>query len=148
MSEINGCNLPDDLYYLVEKHVWVRPDAEGVVVIGMSDVAQNLAGDVLSVMTKKVGRNVAKGKSVATMESAKWVGPVPAPVAGEILEVNQDLKATPALLNQDPYGSGWIVKLKPSDWDGEKGALATGSDGLQTYREFLNKEGIRCGEKA
>ncbi len=94
MATINGCNIPDDLYYLTEKHVWARPESGGLVTIGMSDVAQHLAGNILSLTAKKVGRNVPKGQSVATIESAKWVGPVPAPVSGEIVEINEAARAT------------------------------------------------------
>jgi glycine cleavage system H protein len=74
------------------------------------------------------------------------VGPVPAPVGGEIVEVNQDLVATPGLINSDPYGAGWVARLRPSDWDGESGDLVTGADGVAAYRSFLDQEGIACGE--
>jgi len=83
MATVNHCNLPDDLHYLVEKHVWARPE-DGVVVVGLTDVAQSLAKGIISVTLKKTGRKLAKGKSLGTVESGKWVGPVPAPVAGEI----------------------------------------------------------------
>ncbi len=145
MTTINGCNIPEDLYYLTEKHVWARPEAEGLLAIGMSDVAQHLAGNILTLTAKKIGRNVPKGQSVATIESAKWVGPVPAPVTGEIVDVNEAVRKNPKILNSDPYGEGWIVKLKPADWEGEKGALATGSAGIETYQAFLDSQGIRCG---
>lgn len=145
MATINGCNLPEDLYYLVEKHVWVRTDGADVITIGMNDVAGKLAGNVLSLTAKKVGKTVPKGQSVATIESAKWVGPVPAPVSGEIVAVNEDARKDPKLVNQDPYGQGWIVKLKPSNWEAEKVGLVTGAQGLEAYRAFLDQEGIRCG---
>ena len=148
MATINGCNLPDDLYYLAEKHVWVRPEGGGLVTIGMNDVAQHLAGNVLALTAKKVGKTIPKGQSVATIESAKWVGPVPAPIGGEIVEVNEAAKADPKVLNRDPYGAGWIVKLKAADWEGEKTALASGPEGLEAHRAFLDKQGIRCDKPA
>ncbi len=144
MTTINGCNIPDDLFYWTEKHVWTRPVGEGLLTIGMSDVAQHLAGNILTLTAKKVGRNVPKGQSVATIESAKWVGPVPAPVSGEIVDVNEAVRKNPKILNSDPYGEGWIVKLKPTDWEGEKAALATGPAGIATYQAFLDSQGIRC----
>ncbi|HYM62939.1 MAG TPA: glycine cleavage system protein GcvH [Thermoanaerobaculia bacterium] len=144
MTTINGCNIPEDLYYLTEKHVWARPEGEGLLVIGMSDVAQHLAGNILTLTAKKVGRNVPKGQSVATIESAKWVGPVPAPVGGEIVDVNEAVRKNPKLLNSDPYGEGWIVRIKPTDWEGEKAALASGPTGIETYRAFLDSQGIKC----
>lgn len=148
MAHINGCNLPEDLFYLIEKHVWVRSEEAGFVTVGINDVAQNLAGTVVACTPKKVGRTVPRGQSVATIESSKWVGPVPAPVSGEIAEVNEAVRKNPGILNRDPYGAGWLVKLKPSNWEAEKADLVTGPEGLEIYRAFLEREGIRCGEPA
>lgn len=145
MAVVNECNLPDDLYYLVERHVWARPEGD-VVTIGMTDVAQNLAKTIISVTLKAAGKSVKKGRNVATVESGKWVGPVPAPVAGEIVEVNQNLVGTPSLVNSDPYGDGWVAKLRATDWDTDAADLATGADGIEKYQQFLDAEGIACGE--
>ena len=145
MTSVLGCNIPDDLYYLVEKHVWARLEGD-LVVVGLTDVAQHLARGIISVTTKRVGRSLAKGKSVGTVESSKWVGPVPAPVGGEIVEVNEALATDPGLLNRDPYGEGWIAKLRPDDWDGEAEDLVTGPDGVAAYQAFLEREGITCEE--
>jgi len=147
MAQVNGCNLPEDLYYLMEKHVWVRPTSGDLLTIGINDVAQNLAGTIVACTPKKVGRTVPRGQSVATIESSKWVGPVPSPVSGVIAEVNESVRKNPGFINQDPYGAGWLVKLKPSNWEAEKGDLVTGREGLETYRAFLDREGIRCGEQ-
>jgi len=144
MALVNDCRLPEDLYYLVEKHVWVRVAEGGTVTVGIDDVAQNLAGTIVAVTLKRPGRAVPRGQSVATIESSKWVGPVPAPVSGEILEVNDAVRGNPRILNQDPYGEGWIVKLRPTAWETEKGGLVTGPEGLEAYRAFLEREGIRC----
>jgi glycine cleavage system H protein len=146
MAQVNGCNLPEDLYYLIEKHVWVRRTSGDLLTIGINDVAQNLAGTIVACTPKKVGRTVPRGQSVATIESSKWVGPVPSPVSGVIAEVNESVRTNPGILNRDPYGAGWLVKLKPSNWEVEKGDLVTGPEGLEAYRAFLDREGIRCGE--
>lgn len=143
MSTVRGCNIPDDLYYLVEKHVWARRE-DGVIVVGLSDVAQGLAKTFVSVTLKAAGKKVAKGKSVATAESSKWVGPVPSPVAGEIVEVNEALAAQPATLNHDPYGEGWIARIRPDDWDADSADLVTGAAGVEAYQRFLEAEGISC----
>ena len=111
MPAVRNCNLPDDLYYLVEKHVWARP-AGDLVEIGLTDVAQNMAKGIIAVSPKKVGRSVRAEQSVATVESGKWVGPVPRLDAGEIVEVNAAVVARPGLVNSDPYGAGWMIKLK------------------------------------
>jgi glycine cleavage system H protein len=143
MAAVRNCNLPEDLYYLVEKHVWARRDGEDVVV-GVTDVAQNLAKTLISVTPKRVGRTVRKGQNVATVESGKWVGPVPSPVAGEIVEVNQAVVAAPSTINADPYEDGWIARIRPSDWEADSVDLATGPEGLAAYERFLEIEGITC----
>lgn len=146
MTSVLGCNIPEDLHYLIEKHVWARREGD-LVVIGLTDVAQNLAKGVISVTTKRVGRTLAKGKSVATVESSKWVGPVPVPVSGELVEVNETLSGDPGLLNRDPYGEGWIAKLRPDDWETDSRELVTGAEGVSAYQAFLEQEGISCEEE-
>lgn len=143
MTNVAGCNIPEELYYLVEKHVWARREGK-LVVVGMTDVAQNLAKGIIAVTIKSVGRTLAQGKSIGTVESSKWVGSVPAPVGGEIVGVNPELANDPGLLNRDPYGDGWIAKLAPTDWEGESGVLLTGADGVAAYQAFLEREGISC----
>lgn len=144
MATANGCNIPEDLYYLVEKHVWVRPEADTSVTIGITDVAQHLAGKVIAVSPKKVGKVLGKGQSAGTVESGKWVGPVQLPVGGELVAVNEALKANPGLVNQDPYGAGWIVKVKPTNWDEESKELVTGAAGIAVYQQLLDEKGIVC----
>ncbi|MFV1990729.1 MAG: glycine cleavage system protein GcvH [Acidimicrobiales bacterium] len=145
MTEVRDCNIPDDLYYFVEKHVWMSYDGE-IVTVGMTDVAQHLAGNFLSVTAKAAGKKIKKNRSVATVESSKWVGPVPCPIAGEVVEVNAALVASPSLLNDDPYGQGWISRLRPDDWEADSVDLVTGADGIAKYEAFLEAEGIDCSE--
>jgi glycine cleavage system H protein len=144
MATANGCNIPEELYYLVDKHVWIRLEADTSVTIGMTDVAQHLAGKVIAVSPKKVGKVLGKGQSAGTVESGKWVGPVQLPVGGELVAVNEALKANPGLVNEDPYGTGWIVKLKPTNWDEESKELVTGAAGIAVYQQFLDEKGIVC----
>lgn len=144
MAIVNNCNLPEDLLYVIEKHTWARKEGD-LVTVGMTDVAQNLAKSIIAVTLKKPGRSVARGRNIATVESGKWVGPVPAPVTGEIAEVNSELETSPGLINSDPYGAGWVARLRPSDWEAELGDLASGPDGVEAYQRFLDAEGIACG---
>jgi glycine cleavage system H protein len=144
VAVVNNCNLPEDLYYIVEKHVWARWDGE-LVTVGMTDVAQNMAKSIIAVTPKAAGKAVKKDRNIATVESGKWVGPVPAPVSGEIAEVNENLVATPGLINSDPYGAGWVARLRPDNWDADAAGLVSGADGVAAYRQFLDAEGISCG---
>ncbi|HVW34840.1 MAG TPA: glycine cleavage system protein GcvH [Acidimicrobiia bacterium] len=144
MATVSNCNLPEDLYYVVEKHVWAS-HADGIVTVGLTDVAQNLAKGIISVSPKKVGRKVESGKSVATVESSKWVGPVPCPVNGEIVEINEGAVSDPGIINREPYGAGWIAKVRANDWAADSANLATGEAAIAEYSAFLEKEGITCG---
>jgi glycine cleavage system H protein len=145
MPAVRNCNLPDDVYYLVEKHVWVRQVGE-LIEIGLTDVAQNMAKGIISVTPKKVGRTLRAEQSVATVESGKWVGPVPCPVAGTLAEVNSAVVAAPGLINSDPYGAGWIARIQPTDWASDSLGLVTGAEGIAAYEQFLEREGIFCEE--
>lgn len=144
MAEVRSCNLPEDLYYLVDRHVWVRPEGD-VLVVGLTDVAQNLAKTIISVSLKPAGKPVKAGRSLATVESGKWVGPVPAPVDGEVVEVNSALATHPGLLNDDPYGEGWVAKLRAEAFDPQSAGLVTGDEGIARYSSFLEEQGISCG---
>jgi glycine cleavage system H protein len=144
VATVNNCNLPDDLLYWPEKHVWVRVEDDGTITVGMTDVAQSLAGPVIAGTAKAVGKKTKKGRSSGTVESSKWVGPVTAPVTGIVEAVNTALVDNPTLINSDPYGEGWFIKIKPNDWDGEKGDLVTGEEGIAAYQAFLDAEGISC----
>ena len=148
MAEVSGCNIPEDLYYWVEKHVWARPEDDGTVTVGVTDVAQHLAGMVISVNPKKVGRTVKKRRSLGTVESGKWVGPVQTPVGGKIVAINEELRRNPRLLNEDPYEVGWYARLEPTDWETDSADLVTGPEGIESYRQFLEAEGIDCAGAA
>ncbi len=142
MAQVRGCNIPEDRYYWVEKHAWARLEADGTVTIGITDVAQHLAKGIVNATPKEVGRAVQKGKSVGTLESGKWVGPVTSPVTGEIVAVNETMKAKPSLINSDPYSEGWFVRVKPTDWAGESASLVTGGAAVATYQKFMEEQNI------
>ncbi len=142
MATVKGCNIPDDLYYNVENNVWARREADGTVTIGMTMYAAALAGQIVSYTPKKVGRSVEQNKSAATVESGKWVGPVKAPVSGEVIAVNEVLSASPGTINGDPYGSGWMVKMKPTNWEAESGGLVTGGAAAAAFETKMNAEGF------
>ena len=144
MSEVRGCQIPEGLWYWIEKHVWAREDPDGLLTLGITDPAQHLAAHVVAVTARKAGKVVDRGQSVATVESGKWVGPVPAPVGGEIVAVNAALAEQPALVNRDPYGEGWVVRLRPSAWEEQRAGLVTGAPAVEAYRAFLEAEGLSC----
>jgi glycine cleavage system H protein len=147
MTTVRGCNLPEDLYYLVEKHVWAKPMDGGVVRVGITAVAAKLSGGKLAAITvkaKNIGQEVKQGKSLATVESSKFVGPVPAPVTGVLLRANEKLTNDPNIAVSDPYGEGWVAEMQPVDWEGEKGTLVTGPAGIAAYQAKLDADNISC----
>ncbi|MGS2719793.1 glycine cleavage system protein GcvH [Paraglaciecola aestuariivivens] len=107
-------NIPADLRY-ASTHEWVRPEGDGVFTVGISDHAQALLGDMVFVELPDVGDEIAAGDDVAVAESVKAASDVYAPISGEVLEVNPDLEDTPELVNSDPYGDGWLFKVKAED---------------------------------
>jgi glycine cleavage system H protein len=107
-------NIPTDLRY-TSTHEWVRPEGDGVFTIGLSDHAQQLLGDMVFVELPDLGAQVGTGDDIAVAESVKAASDVYAPISGEVLEVNADLEDAPELVNSDPYGEGWLFKIKAED---------------------------------
>jgi glycine cleavage system H protein len=111
--EIRGYNMPEELYY-EENHFWVKDEGD-VLVMGMDDFAQTLAGEIVYVQLPDEGKQLKVGKKFAKIESGKWLGKVFAPVSGELVAVNEELETNPGLINDDCYGTGWIYKIRADD---------------------------------
>ena len=142
MPDVRGCPLPDDLLYDVANHIWFKEMGDGTVKIGMTTVATAMAGQLVAFTRKKVGREVQAGKSCATVESGKWVGPAKSAAGGEIAAVNEELVAKPSLANSDPYDAGWMVILKPSDWASVKPTLVPGTAVAAPYEAKMAADGF------
>ena len=106
-------NVPEDLRYTSD-HEWVRTE-DGRIRIGITDYAQDALGDVVFVQLPEPGAKVEAGGSFSEVESTKSVSDIYAPVAGTVVEVNNELADAPQRLNEDPYGEGWICTIEPSD---------------------------------
>lgn len=146
MPDVRGCHMPDDLLYDVENHIWFKETGDGNVRMGMTTVATAMAGNLVACTPKKVGRSVKAGKSCATIESGKWVGPAKSAAGGEIVEVNDNMVSTPSLANSDPYGEGWLVIIKPEDWDAVKATLTPGANVAAPYEAKMAADGFDgCG---
>ena len=142
MPLVKGCHLPDDLLYDVENHIWFKELGDGTVKIGMTTVATAMAGQLVAFTPKKVGRSVKQGRSCATIESGKWVGPAKSAAAGEVTQINDALVADPTLANNDPYEDGWMVILKPDDWDSVKPTLTVGAQVQVPYEAKMAADGF------
>ena len=141
MATVKGCNLPEDRLYDVENHTWFTEVGDGTVRIGMTSVATALAGQLVAFTPKKVGRTVRPGKSCATVESGKWVGPAKSAAGGEVVGVNEELLGNPSAANQDPYAS-WMVQIQPDDWDSVKAGLTAGADVAGPYEAKMDADGF------
>jgi len=108
----------------------------------MTAVATAMAGKLVAFTPKGVGKEVKAGKSCATVESGKWVGPAKTAAAGEVVAVNEAVVATPSLANDDPYGNGWLIVLKPEAWDSVKPALVPGAQVAGPYEAKMNADGF------
>jgi glycine cleavage system H protein len=108
-----GVNVPDQLSYTAE-HEWIR-DEDGRFRIGITDYAQDALGDIVYVQLPEVGAEVHAGQSFGEVESTKSVSEIYAPVQGVVIEINAELDGSPELVNQDPYGAGWMVIVQPVD---------------------------------
>lgn len=142
MPKVRGCEMPDDLLYDVENHIWFRELPDGNVKLGMTTVATAMAGKLVAFTPKKAGRSVDAGKSCATVESGKWVGPAKSAAAGQVVETNDALAASPTLANDDPYGEGWMVILKPTDWSAVKATLTPGGAVGPKYEAKMEADGF------
>lgn len=142
MPVVNGCNLPDHLLYDVENHIWFEEIGDGTVRLGMTAVAVAMAGQIVAFTPKRVGRTVDAGRSCATVESGKWVGPARSAAAGVVIETNDDLIANPGMATQDPYAKGWFIVLRPDDWAAVRPTLVPGTQVTATYEAKMAADGF------
>ncbi|HEX2914996.1 MAG TPA: glycine cleavage system protein GcvH [Chloroflexia bacterium] len=124
--------FPDDLKYSKE-HEWVRMEGD-IATIGISEFAQDELGDIVYVEQPKVGSQLSQNSQFGVVESVKTVSDLYSPVSGEVTEVNEDVASTPESINKDPYGAGWIIKVKVSD-TAELDNLLSADD----YKQMIGK---------
>ncbi len=132
--EIQGYNMPEDLYYHVDD-AWVKVESNDLVIVGMDDFYQKQAGDTTYIDLPFAGDSVTQGETCGKIQSSKWVGKLVSPISGEIVEVNSELENDCRLINKDPYVAGWIMKVKPSKLNDEVKNLAHGPAGINKFIE-------------
>ncbi|MCX5851792.1 MAG: glycine cleavage system protein GcvH [Deltaproteobacteria bacterium] len=113
MKEVSELRIADDLRY-TQDHEWARQE-DGTYAVGISDYAQDQLGDIVFVELPAVGATFSKGQEFGTIESVKVVSELYMPVGGKVVEVNTGLQSAPELVNSDPYGRGWMIRVKPAD---------------------------------
>ena len=141
MAIIKGYDMPDELYYH-EEHSWARVEGSRVTV-GMDDMFQKEAGDIVFVDLPEEEDEVEQGEVCGKIQSRKWIGKLCAPVSGEIVEINEELEDDTSLINQDPYGKGWILVIEATDVENELANLMHGDSLLP----FIDQEIQRTEEE-
>ncbi len=144
MTVYRGCYLPDDRAFDIEGDLWVRLEGD-LARLGMTDVAQTRMGRMVSILFKRPGRRVKAGGSVATVESAKWVGPIHTPFSGEIVEPNEAAFAADILVaNRDPYEAGWITLIRPDSTSEPLRPLLESEAAVAAYRTRIDELDVSC----
>lgn len=134
-NQTNSYEIPADRAYDREHHMWARLDAvSGNIFVGIDTLGLASLGDLAYVTLKEVGAEVKRGQSIGTLEAAKMTGDLIAPVSGTIVARNDATVSNPGLVNQSPYVDGWMVIIKPSDWENESMQLVSG-DALPAWVE-------------
>ena len=135
MIKIEKYEFDETLYYDRKDHLWARIEDETRVRVGLDMFGQNSAGTVVYLKILPAGKPARKGRAFGSLEAGKYVGPLKAPVAGKLVEVNQEVLDDPGLVNSDPYGRGWFVVIEPSNLQADLSDLAHGEADIRAWVE-------------
>ncbi len=139
---VNSCIILSDLYYKIEEHLWLRINDDKSITLGFTDVAQTTAGRILIVSFRPVNAYYKQGKAIAIVESAKWLGPVRAPMSGTLVAVNEMLLTDAGLINRSPYKKGWIARFQPDDLTAGLQAFVTGEEAARAYEMLMKRRNL------
>jgi glycine cleavage system H protein len=131
MAVIQGFNCPDDLYFH-DEHAWAKVEGDKVRV-GMSEFFAKQAGNIVYIDLPMEGDELEAGETCGKLQSSKWVSKLISPIGGEVVEVNTEFDSDSTLINQDPYGKGWIMVLAPADKDADLAKLHHGNDAVTKW---------------
>ena len=144
MADIKGYNMPEELYYH-EEHSWAKVEGTKVTV-GMTDMFQKEAGDIVFVDLPEEEDEVSQGETCGKIQSRKWIGKLVAPVSGEITEINEEMEEDTGLINTDPYGDGWILVIEAEDEDELQSELKNLIHG-DAVQDFVDREIAKAEEE-
>jgi len=139
MVKVNDYEVPENLYYHKE-YLWAKVEEDGKVKIGLIDYAQKQINDVIYVELPSVGDSVTKDEPFGILESVKAVSDLIAPVSGTIESVNEELDSKPELLNEDPYGEGWIIIVEPTNLEEDLKALLSSDAAVEWHASLVKEE--------
>jgi glycine cleavage system H protein len=127
METVSGFEFPRELHYEARQHLWVRRGAEKSVVVGVDRLGLEALGELAYVSLQPVGTRVGRGEPLGTLEAAKMTTDVASPVSGTIVDRNELAVRDPLLVNREPYGNGWLVRIEPASWHSESVDLVSGA---------------------
>ncbi len=140
MAEIEGYNLPDELYY-TKDHTWARVEDDGTITVGMDAFGAKAAGNIEFIDLPMEDDEFEIGEAFGSLESAKWVGGLLMPVGGTVIVVHEDIEDDLKLISEDPYGEGWLIKLKPNNPKDDLKTLVHGDEvGPWLKKEIQNRK--------
>jgi len=142
--EIDHCVFPDDLLYDLENNTWLRIEDNGEVTVGVTSVLPAIAGKLTLARLKSAEVGIQRGQSLGTLESLKFVGPVPSPVSGILLKTNGLIVDRPRIINDSPYQEGWIASLKPSHLALERILLSKSIESKTLLIKKIAEFHVRC----
>jgi len=142
--EIDHCVFPDDLLYLVEDNTWIKVHQNHRVELGVTSLLAGIAGPLVRATLKTGNLHFSRGQSLGTLESEKFVGPVRSPISGQLVESNPRVVEDPRIINRSCYVEGWIAKIQPSNWEGEKRLLRSATDARDLLTEAIATNHVRC----
>ncbi len=137
MVKVDEYEVPEGLYYLKE-HFWAKVE-DGIVRTGPTDYGQKSLREVVYVEFPSAGGQVKQGEAYGTLESVKAVVDLVAPVSGTVVEVNESLRDNPEPINNDPYGKGWLIAIRPSNLESELGNLMNLDAAVKYHQEVVHK---------
>ena len=142
--EIDHCIFPDQLLYDPEGNTWVSSDDSREVIVGVTSLLSAIAGKFTTARLRLSGARIERGRSLGTLESLKFVGPIQSPLSGIVATVNSDVIQRPKLLNDFPYADGWIVKLRPLDFQRERAFLSPPEHASKIFEKKIAEFHVRC----
>jgi glycine cleavage system H lipoate-binding protein/TusA-related sulfurtransferase len=141
---IGHCEFPEEVLYDLENMVWAKPSGDGLLIVGITSTLSSLAGKLTSVRFKETGRRYECGRSIATIESPRFVGAVRMPVDGILAEVNHRVAERPKLANDFPYGKGWLARINPEGTENSVDSLKKVRDIQSELEQQLAQLKVRC----
>ncbi len=130
--------------YDLEGNTWITSEESGALTMGVTSLLTAVAGKFTSVRIRPAGTSIKRGSSLGTLESLRFVGPIPSPVSGVVTIANTDVLKRPKLLNDEPYDEGWIVKLKPLSFQAERVFLSRATDATEAFKKKIAEFHARC----